>query len=157
MTCCPLKKGEVNMDEPEVIEQPVDGTLDLHTFQPKEAASVVDEYLRVCREKGILEVKVIHGKGRGVLLRTVHALLEKHPLVLNFKLDTEGSGWGATIVHLKKNTKAEYRNRMKPMMRTPPLLKTRWMTSFCAIRNMKAGRQKGEMGLNPLQWGQQLG
>jgi DNA-nicking Smr family endonuclease len=62
----------------------------------------VDEYLRVCRKKGILEVKVIHGKGRGVLLRTVHALLEKHPLVLNFKLDREWSGWGATIVHLKK-------------------------------------------------------
>jgi len=49
-------------------------------------------------------VKIIHGKGRGVLLRTVHALLEKHPLVLNFKLDTEGSGWGATIVYLRKNT-----------------------------------------------------
>jgi len=91
------------MDEPEFVEQPIDGTLDLHTFQPKEAASVVDEYLRVCREKGIIEVKVIHGKGKGVLLRTVHALLEKHPLVLNFKLDSEGSGWGATIVHLKKN------------------------------------------------------
>jgi DNA-nicking Smr family endonuclease len=92
------------MDETDVIEQPIDGTLDLHTFQPKEAASVVDEYLRVCREKGILEVKVIHGKGRGVLLRTVHALLEKHPLVLDFKLDSEWSGWGATIVYLKKNT-----------------------------------------------------
>jgi DNA-nicking Smr family endonuclease len=92
------------MDETELIEQPIDGILDLHTFQPKEAASVVDEYLRVCREKGILEVKVIHGKGRGVLLRTVHALLEKHPLVLNFKLDSEGSGWGATIVYLRKKT-----------------------------------------------------
>lgn len=92
------------MDETDVIEQPVDGTLDLHTFQPREAASVVDEYLRVCWEKGILEVKVIHGKGKGVLLRTVHALLEKHPLVLGFKLDSEGSGWGATIVYLKKNT-----------------------------------------------------
>lgn len=91
------------MDEPDVIEQPVDGTLDLHTFHPKEAASVVDEYLRVCWQNGILEVKVIHGKGRGVLLRTVHALFEKHPLVLNFKLDSEGSGWGATIVYLKKN------------------------------------------------------
>jgi DNA-nicking Smr family endonuclease len=91
------------MDETELIEQPIDGILDLHTFQPKEAASVVDEYLRVCREKGILEVKIIHGKGKGVLLRTVHALLEKHPLVLNFKLDTEGSGWGATIVYLKKD------------------------------------------------------
>jgi DNA-nicking Smr family endonuclease len=92
------------MDEPEFVEQPIDGTLDLHTFQPKEAASVVDEYLRVCREKGIIEVKVIHGKGKGVLLRTVHALLEKHPFVLDFKLDSEGSGWGATIVYLKKNT-----------------------------------------------------
>jgi DNA-nicking Smr family endonuclease len=92
------------MDEPDVVEQPIDGTLDLHTFQPREAASVVDEYLRACREKGILEVKVIHGKGKGVLLRTVHALLQKHPLVLNFKLDSEGSGWGATIVYLRKNT-----------------------------------------------------
>jgi DNA-nicking Smr family endonuclease len=92
------------MDEMDIIEQPIDGTLDLHAFQPKEAASVVDEYLRVCREKGILEVKVIHGKGKGVLLRTVHALLEKHPFVLNFKLDSEGSGWGATLVYLKKKT-----------------------------------------------------
>jgi DNA-nicking Smr family endonuclease len=91
------------MDEADTLEIPIDGTLDLHTFQPREAASVVDEYLRACREKGIFEVKVIHGKGRGVLLRTVHALLEKHPLVLNFKLDTEGSGWGATIVFLRKN------------------------------------------------------
>ncbi len=92
------------MDGTGVVEQPVDGILDLHMFQPKEAASVVEEYLRVCREKGILEVKVIHGKGKGVLLRTVHALLERHPFVLGFKLDSEGSGWGATIVFLKKNT-----------------------------------------------------
>jgi DNA-nicking Smr family endonuclease len=90
------------MDETGTIELPIDGTLDLHTFRPKEAASVVDEYLRACREKGILEVKVIHGKGRGVLLRTVHALLEKHPLVSGFKLGSQGSGWGATIVFLKR-------------------------------------------------------
>ena len=92
------------MDETDVVEQPIDGILDLHTFQPKEAASVVDEYLRLCHEKGILEVKVIHGKGRGVLLRTVHTLVKRHPLVLDFKLDSEWSGWGATIVFLKKNT-----------------------------------------------------
>lgn len=92
------------MDETEFIEQPIDGSLDLHTFQPKEAASVVDEYLRACHEKGIFEVKVIHGKGKGVLLRTVHALLERHPLVLNFKVDSEWSGWGATIVFLRKKT-----------------------------------------------------
>jgi len=92
------------MDETEFVEQPLDGVLDLHTFQPKEAASVVEEYLRACHEKGILEVKVIHGKGKGVLLRTVHALLEKHPLVQGFKMDSEGSGWGATIVFLKRDT-----------------------------------------------------
>jgi len=92
------------MDETEFVEQPIDGVLDLHTFQPKEAASVVEEYLRACHEKGILEVKVIHGKGKGVLLRTVHALLEKHPLVQGFKMDSEGSGWGATIVFLKRDT-----------------------------------------------------
>ncbi|MGE5838295.1 MAG: Smr/MutS family protein [Deltaproteobacteria bacterium] len=92
------------MDEIGTIEQPIDGILDLHTFQPKEAASVVDEYLRACHEKGIFEVKVIHGKGKGVLLKTVHLLLEKHPLVLNFKLDSEWSGWGATIVFLRKKT-----------------------------------------------------
>jgi len=95
------------MDETGLIEQPIDGTIDLHTFQPKEAASVVDEYLWACREKGILEVKVIHGKGRGILLRTVHALLEKHPLVLNFKLDSKWSGWGATVVFLKRNTEKQ--------------------------------------------------
>jgi DNA-nicking Smr family endonuclease len=93
------------MDEMDALELPIDGILDLHTFQPKEAASVVDEYLRGCRERGILEVKVIHGKGRGVLLRTVHALLEKHPLVLRFELDSQGSGWGATIVYLKEPQK----------------------------------------------------
>ncbi len=95
------------MDETDTLELPIDGLLDLHTFQPKEAASVVDEYLRACHEKGIFEVKVVHGKGKGVLLRTVHALLEKHPLVLNFKLDSEGSGWGATIVYLKRNTRTQ--------------------------------------------------
>jgi len=93
------------MDEADtIVDMPIDGVLDLHTFRPQEAASVVDEYLRACHEKGILEVKVIHGKGKGVLLRTVQALLEKHPLVHGFRLDSEGSGWGATIVFIKKNT-----------------------------------------------------
>jgi len=83
------------------IHLPIDGVLDLHTFLPEDAASVVDEYLRACLEKGIHEVRIIHGKGKGVLRRTVHALLENHPLVMDFGLDTGPSSWGATIVHLK--------------------------------------------------------
>jgi DNA-nicking Smr family endonuclease len=85
------------MDE---IRLPIDGTLDLHTFRPEDVASVVDEYLRECLEKGIFEVRIIHGKGKGVLRRTVHAQLEKNPLVLDFTLDAGPSSWGATLVRL---------------------------------------------------------
>ena len=85
----------------EEVHLPIDGVLDLHMFSPKDAASVVDEYLRACFEKGIYEVRIIHGKGKGVLRRTVHTLLEKHPLVLDFKLDAGPSSWGATLVFLK--------------------------------------------------------
>jgi len=84
------------------VEIPIDGILDLHMFAPKDAASVVDEYLRACLEKGIYEVRIIHGKGKGVLRRTVHALLEKHPKVLNYKLDSGSSSWGATMVFLRQ-------------------------------------------------------
>jgi len=82
----------------------VDGILDLHAFSPRDAASVVDEYLRVCLDKGIYEVRIIHGKGKGVLRKTIHALLEKHPKVLDFRLDSGPSGWGATLVRLRRMT-----------------------------------------------------
>jgi len=88
----------------DIIEHPVDGVIDLHTFRPEEAASVVDEYLRACSEQQIHDVKIIHGKGKGALRSTVHALLSRHPLVADFTLDGGPSGWGATIVHLKKET-----------------------------------------------------
>ena len=84
-----------------VVHLPIDGVLDLHTFNPKEVASLVDGYLSACVHKDIYEVRIIHGKGKGVLRRTVHGLLENHPLVLEFKLDTGPSSWGTTIVHLK--------------------------------------------------------
>ncbi|MEE8504577.1 MAG: Smr/MutS family protein, partial [candidate division NC10 bacterium] len=66
----------------------LDGNLDLHMFEPKDAASVVDEYIRACHEQRIYDVRIIHGKGKGVLRETVHALLERHPLVLDFHLDS---------------------------------------------------------------------
>jgi DNA-nicking Smr family endonuclease len=88
------------MDEP--VEIPINGVLDLHTFNPREIKDLVPEYLEACRGKGILQVRIIHGKGIGNLRRTVHAILSKLPYVLSFTLDhPQYGGWGATLVALR--------------------------------------------------------
>lgn len=89
-------------DEEEFVEVPIDGILDLHTFQPKEIKELVPHYLETCHEKGILEVRIIHGKGTGTLRDLVHSLLDKNDLVAGYRLAGHGSGsWGATLVDLK--------------------------------------------------------
>ena len=90
------------MNESEPIELPIDGVLDLHTFHPREVKELIPEYLSACRERGILEVRLVHGKGTGALRETVHALLRKLPEVAFFRLaGGEGGGWGATLVVLR--------------------------------------------------------
>ena len=82
---------------------PINGVLDLHTFSPKEIKDLVPEYLEACRAKDLLDVRIIHGKGIGVLRETVQAILRKLPYVEKFQLaDESGGGWGATIVRLKE-------------------------------------------------------
>ena len=94
-------EGHYESGEPEPVELPVDGTLDLHTFQPSEIRDLLPDYLAACREKGILEVRVIHGKGTGTLRETVHSILKRLPGVSSFRLAGEDAGsWGATIVIL---------------------------------------------------------
>lgn len=94
--------NERESDGSEPVEYPIDGILDLHTFQPREVKDLLPEYLEACREEGILRVRIIHGKGTGALLQTVHAILERLPDVMSFKLaDETAGGWGATIVDLK--------------------------------------------------------
>lgn len=84
------------------VQIPIEGELDLHTYNPRDLKELLPAYLAACREKGIVQVRVIHGKGRGTLRRTVHAMLSSMPEVSSFSLAVEQwGGWGATIVNLK--------------------------------------------------------
>ena len=88
--------------EQEPVEMPVDGVLDLHSFQPREVKDLLPHYLAICREKGILQVRIIHGKGSGFMRETVHAILKRLPEVVSFSLaGDDAGGWGATIVVLR--------------------------------------------------------
>lgn len=90
-------------EEPEPIELPIDGVLDLHAFRPEDSAELVQDYIDECRKRGIRELRIIHGKGKGTLRRTVHAALERRDDVLEYRLaPEERGGWGATLVTLKE-------------------------------------------------------
>jgi DNA-nicking Smr family endonuclease len=101
------------MADLETIELPIDGTLDLHTFHPREVKELVPDYLAACMEQGILQVRIIHGKGTGALRRTVHAILARLPIVASFHLGGEGGGeWGATVCILRPEKAKSSQNRI---------------------------------------------
>ena len=94
-------EDEEPYDADAAVEMPLDGELDLHTFSPKDLKTLVPEYILECRARGILELRIVHGKGKGVQRRTVHAMLERDPAVADFKLaGPHAGGWGATVVTL---------------------------------------------------------
>jgi DNA-nicking Smr family endonuclease len=78
---------------------PIEGTLDLHTFAPREVASVVEEYVNAAHQAGLREVRLIHGRGKGVQRGIVQHTLENHPLVLEF-WDALETHLGATVARL---------------------------------------------------------
>jgi dsDNA-specific endonuclease/ATPase MutS2 len=88
-------------DEP--VEIPLEDSLDLHSFSPRDVASVVDEYLTQASARGFAEVRLIHGRGIGVQRRIVHGVLRRHRLVEAFgEAPPARGGWGATIVRLRR-------------------------------------------------------
>jgi DNA-nicking Smr family endonuclease len=97
------KDQDAPLDIPIIL--PIEDRIDLHAFQPKEVASVVEEYLNECRQAGFTEVRLIHGKGVGVQRSIVRSVLSRHPAVLAYHdAPAEAGGWGATVVNLKPHS-----------------------------------------------------
>ena len=86
----------------EPIQIPIEDVIDLHQFSAKEIPYLLKDYLSVCREKNLLTVRIIHGKGLGILKKRVLEFLEKSPAVESYgSAPADAGGWGATVVTLK--------------------------------------------------------
>jgi DNA-nicking Smr family endonuclease len=91
--------GEDETHAEGAFEIPLTGELDLHPFLPREIPSLVEEYVRACREKGIVRLRLAHGRGSGVQRAQVRRTLASIPEVVSFSdAPPEAGGWGATIV-----------------------------------------------------------
>ena len=91
-----------NPPSEEPYRMPITDSLDLHTFGPHEVKDLLQDYLNECVRMGFHEVRIIHGKGTGVLRQVVHSALKRSPLVRSFRLaPPEAGSWGATIVRLR--------------------------------------------------------
>lgn len=94
---------EEDLESETPVPLPIDGVLDLHTFSPREVDDLVDDYIHACVQAGLFDIRIIHGKGKGILKNRVHAILTRHPMVEGFsQAPLEAGGWGAVLVRLKK-------------------------------------------------------
>lgn len=84
---------------------PLDDSIDLHAFHPRDVKSVVEEYVTAAHEAGLREVRLIHGRGKGVQRGIVQHVLEQHPLVEEF-WDAAETHLGGTVARLRADTRA---------------------------------------------------
>jgi DNA-nicking Smr family endonuclease len=98
------ESNEPNVFEPQdPVEIPINGVLDLHTFSPKDLPDLLDAYFEACLERDIYDLRIIHGKGKGILRDRVRAILRRHAQVQSFsEAPLEAGGWGSTLVRLKE-------------------------------------------------------
>jgi DNA-nicking Smr family endonuclease len=95
------RDGEPEVADAEPAELPIDGTLDLHAFSPRDVKQLVPDYIEACLEQGILDLRIVHGKGIGTLRSIVQSVLERHPAVAWFGHRPDAGSWGATVVRLR--------------------------------------------------------
>lgn len=84
-----------------IVQLPVEDSLDLHAFHPRDVVAVVEEYLHAAKQRGLREVRLIHGRGKGVQRARVQSLLRRLPWVVQaYDAPADRGGWGATVVLL---------------------------------------------------------
>lgn len=86
----------------DIVVMPIEDSIDLHAFQPRDVLAVVNDYLEEAAKRGFHEVRLIHGRGKGVQRANVQALLARHPLVESYRdAPATRGGWGATLAVLR--------------------------------------------------------
>ena len=112
-------KDSLVADEDDIAIVAIEDSIDLHGFRPRDILDVVDSYLEAAIEEGFSEVRLIHGRGKGVQRRNVQQLLAKHPLVADFcNAPAHRGGWGATLVWLRAPQTSQ--SKRKPGQATTP-------------------------------------
>ena len=96
------RPDDPDAENPAEVAIPIEDAIDLHAFAPRDVVAVVESYLEAAHDRGVSEVRVIHGRGIGAQREAVRSLLARHPLVVSYR-DAEPArgGWGATIVTLR--------------------------------------------------------
>ena len=87
-------------EDDDAVRVPIEDAIDLHSFAPRDVIAVVEDYLAAARDAGFSEVRLIHGRGKGVQRADIQRLLRSHPLVERF-WDAPESHLGATVVRLR--------------------------------------------------------
>jgi len=111
----------------------INGILDLHHFKPSDVPELVEDYLQECRRQNISEIRIIHGKGKGVLRAIVQDILARDPYVVAYGAANDRSGWGATVAQLRtspnktvKPKKAEEKERLHSLSPARSFLRRLW-------------------------------
>jgi len=95
-------------DSEPVYEVPIEDAFDLHPYKPSDVIRMLDAYLDAALEKGFVEVRLIHGKGKGVQRAQVQAFLDRDERVSRWQsAPATRGGWGATLAWLREPRQQE--------------------------------------------------